>query len=643
MVLTEASAAAAASATPPTTEGAEERPNRLGRWARRDPVRAVATVLIVASLIWRADIASRGFLTVDDFMLSSRAAMSGLTAAYLQQDFADHLMPGGLLIFWFVVRGVGLQYWPYLLILVAIQGLIAITFFRLLRRLLPSGWGVLVPLSVLLFTPLTLDSTSFFTTGILLLPMQLAMILALGAQVKYVRTRRIRHLVTLGLALVLGLVFIEKALLIVPLVFLFTACLLVTGGPLQSAYRALVRYWPAWLVLGTIGGAYLVPYFGRPGSTYVHAPGSVGEVITFVRLIVGESLVPGLVGGPWHWTDSNDDFAPLVAPDALRVWLAWIVFGVLIVATIRLRPVAKRAWILLGLYVALNCAALGSARLGTMLTELLGLSPRYVSDSVVVAALCIGVACFGLQDPTGLKDPAGEPRSTEDTAAVHLPAPLRQPAPLAIGLLIAVAVVLAVGVGTAQSADGFTRAWSVKHGRDYVATVQAELAAAPPGTVFLDRLVPGNVLGPLSWPDNLQSHFFSAARPRPVFVTGAENPSIIDDAGHIRAVTVEGNRTPPGPAPGCGYRIDSGFTYTVLLDGSRFEWEWAVRIAYLSPRDVTMTFGYGDATHEVPVRRGLHQYIFQIVGEGNAVRLRIEDPNVTVCVDQITVGSLGSR
>jgi hypothetical protein len=636
MVLTEVPAAASNGA-PPATEGAEERPNRLVRWVRRDPVRAVAAVLIVASLIWRADIASRGFLTVDDFMLAGRAAMSDLTPEYLQQDFADHLMPGGLLIFWFVVRWVGLEYWPFLLVLLAVQGLIAITFFRLLRRLLPPGWGVLVPLGVLLFTPLTLDSTSFFTTGILLLPMQLAMILALGAQLQYVRTRRIRHLVTLGLSLILGLVFIEKALLIVPLVFLFTACLLVTGGPLRSAFRALVGYWPAWLVVGTIGGAYLVPYFARPGSTYVHAPRSIGEVVTFLRLIVGESLVPGLVGGPWHWTDSNDDFAPLVNPDALRGWLALIVFAALIVATIRLRPVAKRAWILLGLYVALNCAALGSARLGTILTELLGLSPRYVSDSVVIAALCIGIACFGL------KDPAGAPVSTENTSGLRLPAPLRQPAPMAIGVLIAFAVVLAIGVGTAQSADGFTRAWSVKHGRDYIATVRTELATAPPDTVFLDRLVPGNVLGPLSWPDNLQSHFFAAARPRPVFVKGAEKPSIIDDAGRIRSVGVDGNRTPTGPAPGCGYRIDSGFTYTVLLDGSRFEWEWAVRIAYLSPREVTMTFGYGDAKHDVPLRPGVHQYIFQIVGEGNSVTLRIDEPDTTVCVDQITVGNLVSR
>jgi hypothetical protein len=496
---------------------------------------------------------------------------------------------------------------------------------------------VLVPLGVLLFTPLTLDSTSFFTTGILLLPMQLAMILALGAQLRYVRTRRIRHLVTLGLSLILGLVFIEKALLIVPLVFLFTACLLVPGGPLRSAYRALVRYWPAWIVLVTIAGAYLVPYFGRPGTTYITPPRSVGEVLAFVRQVVGETLVPGLVGGPWHWFDSNNDFAPVVAPDALRRWLAWIVFAVLIVVTIRLRPVAKRAWTLLGLYVALNCAALASARLGTDLSGLLGLSPRYVTDSVVVAGLCIGVACFGLKDPV---DPS---MSTQEPAGLRLPAQLRHPAAMAIGVVIAVVVVLGIGVGTAGSAAGFTKAWSVKHGRDYLATVQAELAAAPPGTVFLDQAIPDNVLGYPSWPDNLQSHFLFPARPRPVFVKGAENPSVIDLGGRIRPAGVDGNRTPPGPAPGCGYRIDSGFTYTVLLDGSRFEWEWAVRIAYLSPRDLTMTFGYGDATHAIPVRKGLHSYIFQIVGEGNAVTLRIDEPDVTVCVDEITVGSLVSR
>jgi hypothetical protein len=636
MVVTEASVAASPDA-PAAAEGAEERPNVLVRWARRDPVRAVAAVLIVASLLWRADISFRGYLAVDDFMLSSRAAMSNLTAEYLLQDFHDHLMPGGFLIFWLFVRWVGLQAWPYLLVLLLLQGLIAITFFRLLRRLLPTGWGVLVPLSLVLFTPLALDSTSLFTTGILLLPMQLAMILALGAQLQYARTRRKRHLVTLGLSLVLGLVFIEKSLLIVPLVFLFTACLLVEGGPLRSAYRALVRYWPAWLVLIAIGGAYLVPYIARPGSTYAHGPSSFGEVVKFVRLLIGDTLVPGLVGGPWQWLDTNDDSAPLANPDPLRRWAALIGFAVLIVVTIRLRPVAKRAWMLVGLYVALNCAALVSSRLGFELSYLLAYSPRYVVDSVVVAALCIGVACFGLRSPT-----AGSV-STQDREKLPMPAQLQQPAVLAVGLAIASAVVLAIGVGTATSAAGFTKAWSVKHGRDYLAVAQAELAAAPPGTVFLEQTVPTNVLQPLAWPDNKQSRFFFAARPRPVFVDAAENPSMFDDAGHIRPATVDGTRTPPGPTPECGYRIDSGFTYTVLLDGSRFVWEWFVRIGYLSGADMPMTFHYGDGTYEIPLRRGLHQYIFRITGGGNAVQMRIDAPKATVCVDQITIGNLVPR
>jgi hypothetical protein len=613
--------------------GTEAPPNRVLRWARRDPVAAVAAVMIAVHLIWRADIASRGFLAVDDFVLSARAAESNLTVDYLLFNHGNHFMPAGMLTYWLVVRGIGLTYWPYLVLLLAFQAAIAITFFRLLRRLLPPGWGVLLPLGILLFTPLTLDATSLWIVGLLLLPMQLALVLAVGAQVRYARTRRVRHLVSLGLALVLGLAFSEKSLLIVPFVFVLTACLLVEGGPVRSVVRAVGRFWLSWLVVGGISAAYLVLYFSRAPESSLRTPTSPAEVLVFVRQFVGDTLIPGLVGGPWGWLDTGDDFPPLVAPGGPLRLLTWIAAGVLIVVTVRRRPVATRAWVLLAAYLLLVCALLAATRLGTQFSSVAGLATRYASDAVLVAALCIGVACFGLA--------GAEPAAVRRPWTV--PAILREPGAVAIGLLVAAIAVVATGVGVAVSAGHFTSAWSVKQGRDFLRTSQAELATAGPDTVFFDLPVPERIIPSLSWPYNLQSRFFKAARHQPVFVTEAENPSIFDGAGHIRPAGVDGIATPPGPEPGCGYKLGGGLTYRLLLDRPQFAWTWAVRVGYLASADATATIRLGEGSHDFDVHRGLHQIIFMIEGGGPAVQFTVHEPGVTVCVDQVAIGNLVPR
>ncbi len=180
-------------------------------------------------------------LTADDFSLAARAAESGLTYDYLFHVFNNHLMPAGMLLSWLITRSAGLNYLPYMLTLLAFQALLSVAFYRLLRQLIGARWGLLLPFCILVFNPITLEPTSWWSAGINILPMQLAMVLAVGAQVKYIRTGRLRHLITLGLAMVLGLAFFEKSVLIAGLVFLVTVCLFVRGGAVRSVVRGVGR------------------------------------------------------------------------------------------------------------------------------------------------------------------------------------------------------------------------------------------------------------------------------------------------------------------------------------------------------------------------------------------------------------------
>lgn len=207
--------------------------------------------------------------------------------------------------------------------------------------------------------------------------------------------------------------------------------------------------------------------------------------------LVGRTLVPGLFGGPWRWTHAGDG-PPLVDPPVALVWPAWVVLVALLVVTVRRRASARRAWLLLFGYVALVTALFVVTRLGSTLGNLAGLVPRYLSDVVVVAALCVGVALLGLRD-----------RDERSLGEWSLPSVLRGPRGFLAGSVAAVVLAAAIAVGNLWSFVTFDDAWQIKHGRDYLATAQAELAAAPPGTPMLEGIVPDRVVAGYFYPDNL--------------------------------------------------------------------------------------------------------------------------------------------
>ena len=613
---------------PDSAPEAPVRRSRFARWVAHDPLRAASTVAILAAVVWRLDIASRGFLAADDFFLTGTVADSRLTVDLLVNHYLNHLMPAPLLITWLITRAFGVVYWPYLLLLTVGQTLVGLTFYRLLRQLCPPGWGLLIPLAVLLFCPLTLENSSWWWSGANVLPMQLAMILAVGAQTKYVRTRRRRHLVSLGAAFLLGLPFYEKALLVAPLVFATTACLFVTGGVFRSIGQTLRRYWPSWLVLGVLSVAYLGLYAYRSESV-LHGPASAGDAITFLRQLVVMTLVPGLFGGPWSWLGAAGDGAPFAATKAVGAWLACVAFIVVVVASIAFRPRAVRAWTLLAVYTALVSILIGLTRLSFGFLGAAGLVPRYVSDVVVVAAMCLAVALFGV-------------RGMEEQAEARMwrrPALMNEPGVVTATFVIATSAIVAVAVGTASTASKFSDDWAVNAARNYVHTVEAELAEAPAGTVFFDRPVPDKVLYRLFWPVNHQSKFLAAMDLRPTFVEEAENPSVFDDAGRIRPMKVGGVGTVPGPDSDCGYLVAEGRARSMPLSTPVFEWPWVARVGYLSSGDAPAVVRLGDGERRFTVHRGLHEIFFAIHGGGNAVELTVEDPTVTLCVDQIMIGN----
>lgn len=604
-----------------------EEPGLVTRWIRRDPVRAGAAALILIHLAIRTSIAVEGFYSQDEFYFASHAAESKLTVPYLMEHFNNHLMPGAVLVAWLITHATGLAMWPYSLIMIAGEAAVGVSFYRLLRLLVPGRWGLLVPLCMLLFSPLTLEGNALWVVGLYILPTQLAMIWAMGSQIRYARTRRWRHQLSMVLALTFGLVFSEKTMLVVPLIFLLTACLLVSGNPLRAVWRALKGFWLTWLTLAAVTAAYSWLYLSDAQST-LRSPGSPSEVASFARNLTGQLFVPGLLGGPWRWAGGGDG-PPIVATPRPLDWLSWALLAGLIIVTIRRRPVAARAWTLLLTYLVMLGVLLAATRLGGPLSPLAGLSPRYVSDAVVVAALCVAVALLGR-----IGDPAPRP--------LPVPPVLREPGAVAVGAVVAVAVVATLSIGAAFSTAKFSDIWVHKAGRTYLHNAQADLKTAPPGTVFFDQPVPQEVVAGFFYPYNLQSRLFAPLAQRPVFVTEATTPSAFDSTGHIRPMIVNGAVTAPGPID-CGYVLGPGQRLDLPLGTDLFQWDWVVRVIYLSDTTTTARLSLGSATRSFPVQAGLGQYFFVLTGHGSSVSLTLDDPDATMCVGSVAVGLPGAQ
>jgi hypothetical protein len=610
-----------------TEESVSEEPGRLSRWVKADPVRAVAVALILVSVAWRAAIADRGWFSQDEFVIANRAIDTGLTPDFLLGVFNDHLMPGGLLVAWLLVRVDGFEGWPWLLMLVTAQAVVSVAFYRLLRSLVRPGWALLVPLCMFLFSPLTLEVSSLWMVGLLMLPVQLAMIVALGAQVRYARTGRHRHAIVLTLAVLFGLAFDTKALLIIPLVFLLTVFLLSTGRTWASIWSAIRRFWPGWLALTAVTAAY-VPYYMSLPRPQLQQPGSPSGVVTFVVDLIGTTLVPGLFGGPWVWEYAGDG-PPLVDPPDLGVWLAWAALLALVVVTVRTRASAGRAWLLLFTYVAIVTTLFVVTRLGGALGTLGALVPRYVAEAVVVAALCVGVALLGLRD-----------RAEPDGTALPVPPVLREPGAYAVGLVAAVIAMVTVSMGTLTSIARFNDNWQTKHAKAYLETAQAQLGSMVPGTELVEDTVPYQVVAGYFYPYNLQSHFFRAAPLRPAFVTEAETPSMFNEAGRIVPATVQGLDILPGPTDDCGHQAGFGVPTRIPLRAPAPDWAWWVYVGYLSSGDATVTFRLGEGSHDFEAKRGLNHIYFRLQGAGDTVQLTVHDPAVRLCTRDITVGKL---
>ena len=666
--------------------GERPEPRDAAGWARDNGVTLGAVTLIVIQLLWMGTLLARSYFRQDDYFNFDRGLASGFTWKYLMLLSAGHMAPLGFAISWVLAR-VALYNWPLTcIIILALVAAACFALLRVLRTLFGDRPAILIPLAVYLFCPLALAAVDWWSVAVQTLPLELSIFMAVDAHVRYLRSGRMRMAVAAAGWLLLGLATAQKGAVTPLLLFALTSGFFVKGRWIAAVAVAARRYWRAWVLYGVLLAGYCALFFSRLGSstTPPSAPGPAGRVISFVSTLIGTTLVPGALGGPWRWAVIGDGYAQASPPAALQQ-LSWGLALLIVVVSCVYRVRAWRAWaIIVGWIAVADVLPVVIGRLGVSQPGLLGLQARYVTDAVSVLALCLGLAFLPLageeggyrfrlpawaepgaretpggeggeeargdEEPDGGEPDDGEPSRDEEVPGdegPRSPVPAWRPVGPAArnATLVLLAVFLAGSFWSLQALEGIT---STQAARSYIATARIAVAKAPRDALIIDGPTPAFIMDPyFFYPTGYTSRVIGAiARGYPAkhlaWTTSppggiARTLMIFDAQGRLRPAALAGVASGPPRGRRCWKLAAAGTP--IPLARPLYRWSWTVRLDYSGPATVLMV-GFGGNQAQAALPAGAHAfYVHLAAGSGQAVTVSPLSPAPSQCLTGVTVGT----
>jgi hypothetical protein len=641
---------------PAEGDGPEEAADVVLDWSRltatlsRHGVTLACVVVIVASLVWKAQFISQFAFRLDDFKVYDMARSSGLSWAYLTQGYSGHFFPGVFAVTWILARVAFYNWAAASAVNLFFIAAASIAAWRLFRTLFGNRIEIVVPLILYVAAAIGFENYALWIVGIECVPLQLAVFAALNAHVQFIRTGRYRKALAAAAWLAFGLIFDEKSVLIPLLLFAVTAGFLSPDRKLLTAVRTTaMRWWRVWVGYLAILAAYAVILVTSALSTMgtTHGQPTLDQIGTFAWHMISQSALPGFLGGPWQWLPNGNTGIAYAAPPELLMWLSVLAMLGLIAAMVATRRKSWRAWaILAGWIVLADMLPVVLGRLVPQLSAaLLGTETRYISDAAVVLAIAAGLAWLPL--PTG-----DQPSVTTSASEPVAPAPRRREyfgrrwriAILDLTVVFLVGTVWSVHQLAYVSGGPTSGAAS----RAYLANARQALAQTPAGTVIVNSLVPENiiasaffgpyysatrtVLGPLS--DRGRQVTWQAA-PSGYY----SNLKIFGTDGRLYPALVGGSSTEPLTAGGCS-PFKHGplvLTFPAATPPGTAYLEIGYFAGYASAGQI-VNVTYGSTSRAMVLHPGLSLDFMPVSGSDTTVT--INDPRPGLCVSRALAGAL---
>jgi hypothetical protein len=366
--------------------------------------------------------------------------------------------------------------------------------------------------------------------------------------------------------------------------------------------------------------------------TPVEGRASLQEVVTTASNAISHALLPGLVGGPWHWqpafglgayADPDPNAVLLVSGGALMV-MVWSVMR---------SHRAIFAWMIIGGYELVNTMLLAISRT-PLFGPVIGSEYRYSTDAAVVAIVFGCMAFLPLRTDFSGDRPLQLIRRRRPGSARRSPVAYGE---AGVAGLACSALIVSGMVSTSRS-EPF---WHNTAGQQFFLNAEKDIRRAGRSIPIADEDIGARVQGGLLLAYNSPSSMFAGFQPTPTFLKPGNSSAalyVADEKGHIRMATIVGLTNRPGPNKTCGYRVGPSRT-VIPLSKRTLPWRWTVRVGYISTGESTSSVTAGFITTPVHIHRGLNALYVMGFGDFDTVTIGPLQDGVSLCTDDVQVGN----
>jgi hypothetical protein len=404
-----------------------------------------------------------------------------------------------------------------------------------------------------------------------------ACVSAWGCAMRYDRSRRLRHLLSLLVMFGVAVSFFEKSVVVSAYVGLFV--LIVGTHATDETWRQRVhrvrRLWPVWTVFVVVSAIDLAFYFAGDYLGEAGRPAGTAQTLEYLARSLPEGVLPSLFGAAHPTTG-------LPGPSWLTPLAATAAAGSVVLWTSLRSGLSRRAWLWFLLSAGLSQVLVARGRLSIQGTDAVVANLRYQVDPAYLFLVALTVAL----------------------PAAMATVPARRRGRLALAAALAPLVALPLWVDTVRTLSAESPgAYSRLH------LHQLRESRLPAGTVFLDMAVPEYLVPPAMYPWNLASTVYPIARPGVDVSHDPRGASWIAPDGSILPVRLHDITAPADP--GCLLASD-GPVEVVPPPGADLEGVTpplllSLRHATRNPTSFVLAVGPGDGPQrgygaDVPVR-----------------------------------------
>lgn len=602
----------------------------------------VAVALLLVQMVLRGWTSVRGFYYLDDFVALSHAMERPPLADLTPSSAAPRLQVMPPLLTWAVAHGFGLTWRPIAIALLLLQSLVSWMFFRLLVSVAGARPLVLIPFALAIFAPLGMPGTIWWSSALTELPLQLCLVAALWSSLHHLRTRQMWAAAASAAAVVGGLLFTPKALLVEILLFGTLIAWFGRGSGFGRVLGSVRLSWPVWLAhaLALVFAASIGLLTWDFSAWQEAHPRAVLELgLTTVR----DGTIPGLLGGPFTFTPFGEAGA-LANPSSFVVALSILVVTATIGMTTWYRARAGRAWILLGLYVIGVIAFMVSAG-GAAMGGIAGLDLRPQASMPFAAAWALTWALIPVIGPwpDDAEPPATRPEPQTVLEAKVL-SPLRAVGALGQSspqLIATIVTILALGLGSAWSQAAFDPWWTNNPARQWVGTAVTQIQSLPAEARIAPTIVPKEVLWGLAHPYNESTRLLSPILgPDQGFDVGTTTSSLyaFDREGLLREAGVLGPSATSGP-DACGWVIGAG-DRRIPFTARSVDAQPVLRLGYVSDTETTLPVTIGTERFELPIRADWGLVFLRLPAATTTVTFHATPLPATICTNDLIIGGV---